>query len=692
MISGGPDGPFRGDIEGLRAVAVLSVTLFHFDFLIFEGGFVGVDIFFVISGYLITGKIIGDLRAGNFSFLEFYKARVRRILPASLITILVTVFFGAIIFPPTLFEELGKSAVWSLLFAANIFFSGAAGYFDPSALERPLLHYWSLAVEEQFYFVWPAVIVASVALFGLRRWPFVLIVVLVLLIGLSEAWISYDRNEAYYQSPPRFFEFLVGALILVFMPFAPKLPRAAVDVIFLLGLAGVAASVLLYSETLRFPGVLALPVTAATGALIFAGKESRFRVILANNGMRFVGRISYSLYLVHWPVVVYYKYVAGEELSPVEQGGLLLASVCLAWLLWYFVEVPFRRPGWKNQTVTSKRRPYAAIAALFCAAMIPSVAAYASGGMTWRLQSESVALHREVLDGNGVGSKCVTSGLPRGYDCAFGDVNRATPYLLLIGDSHSTRLRTPLWRMLDPIKEKGLARSINGCIPMLGGSVIHERNSKWFQSCTQRVSRALKFAVEDQDAKVVVLAARWSLYASNIRLGESASKGRLFLGTTADDERSNKRSETVFRYRMLGTVKRLVDAGKKVVLIGQVPNVGFDLQRCLLSPIGPFLPECEPRSREQVDSDLRFTNTVLNGIALKFPDQVLFVDPTDAFCNVTTCGHSSPEGQLLYVDNNHINRHGAARLFATALEKIAPFIRPVESATPVVFDETAKRL
>lgn len=335
---------YRNDIDGLRAVAVILVCLFHVGVTALAGGYVGVDVFFVISGFLITRNILRDGSA--FWFGEFYWRRVRRLMPAVWVTTIVTMLAASAVMRPDALDAAAWSAVATTLSVSNFYFWSQAGYWDTSGAFKPLLHTWSLAVEEQFYLFWPLL------LFLLRplhaRWTLTATFVGLFAAGTVLSVWATNRfpSAAFYLMPFRVMEFAIGAALASMEQHRRiQLPAAVQQALPIAGLALIALSALTFDEKTAFPGIAAL-VPCLGAALVIAGGSATVTArALANPAAVYVGQISYSLYLVHWPVVSLYKYATLASLTPTVQVTLLALMFVLAVLLHHLVEKPFRYGG-----------------------------------------------------------------------------------------------------------------------------------------------------------------------------------------------------------------------------------------------------------------------------------------------------------------------------------------------------------
>ena len=387
---------YRPDIDGLRAIAVLSVLFFHFGVETFSGGFIGVDVFFVISGFLITRLIIDAIGNESFTFGGFYLRRARRLLPALLFTIFASFIVGCLIFSPQHLQRLGGSALHGILSISNFFFWSESGYFDADAKVKPLLHLWSLSVEEQFYFIWP------LTLFFLQKARFSRITtpLMFLLLGVAswafaEWCLKSDPSAAFYLLPSRIVEFCMGAVMvrLVGISARPWIREVALVV----GLILIGYAAVFFTRQTPFPGTNALIPCLGTSLAIFGGSSRIVGALLRSTPMVFTGLISYSLYLCHWPIYVFYVYVTdSDQLAPLQIIGLTFLSFIVATLMYRFVERPFRfaKPGPQAVLASTRFALTCSLIALVIAYLAAS--SWANGGWYWRFgNSKNLA---EIFD------------------------------------------------------------------------------------------------------------------------------------------------------------------------------------------------------------------------------------------------------------------------------------------------------
>ena len=334
---------YRAEIDGLRALAVLPVILFHAGFEWFRGGFIGVDVFFVISGYLITTIIISELAEGKFSIVNFYERRARRILPAMFFVMAVCLPFAWLWFAPSDLKFFGQSLLAVSTFWSNFFFWGSSGYFERAAELNPMLHTWSLAVEEQYYILFPIFLILTWRL-GIK-WILILLS-LVFMVSLSLAhWGAYNHHSAaFYLLPTRGWELLVGVFAAFYLKYNGYLKSKLLNqVLSLLGFSMVIYSIIVFDETTPFPSLYALIPTIGTCLLILSAvPNTAINRFLSVKPIVALGLISYSAYLWHQPVFVFARYISLGEVSDFLLVILCIAAFIMAWFSWRFVEKPFR--------------------------------------------------------------------------------------------------------------------------------------------------------------------------------------------------------------------------------------------------------------------------------------------------------------------------------------------------------------
>jgi len=340
---------FHMEINGLRAIAVLLVLVYHIDNNLLPGGFLGVDVFLVISGFLISRNIYSDLQEESFSFATFYKKRIKRLFPVLGVTLFLTLIAGYFILTPYFFQKGATSAIYALLSGSNFLFFFENGYFNVGSELKPLLHTWSLGLEEQFYLVWPLLLFIAFKLFKKRTFVFVLLISVLSLI-FSEYYLSVNDQACFYLIPFRIFEFGIGASAIWLRPSIEKQHKGLTALHTLIGMVMIAASAVFLDKYIPMPGIYSLAPCLGALLIMCAGSDLLSKIILENKLAEIIGRASYSIYLVHWPLIVYYKLVVLRDLSLIDKVFLFVGSLIMGILLWRIVEVPFK----KIETISNK--------------------------------------------------------------------------------------------------------------------------------------------------------------------------------------------------------------------------------------------------------------------------------------------------------------------------------------------------
>ena len=492
---------YRPHIDGLRTLAIVPVVLFHADVAPFSGGFTGVDVFFVISGFLITRLIVEDIRNDRFSILGFYKRRALRILPAYLALILAVVAASYVVLLPDETRSLGRSVVAASLFVSNILFWRSTDYFDPALETEPLLHTWTLSVEEQYYILLPVFLLLVARYFG-GRYTVTIAVVSGLSFALSVWGVGSHETASFFLLPTRIWEFGLGSLAAVAGSWAARggrlRPLGAGLGAMLLGYGAVgldAASV--------FPGPNALFPALGALLLIVCAEGTWADRLLSSAPMVAIGRISYSLYLWHWPIIVFYKMWYGPVLGPADVTAVVAASVLAAAVSFRWIEQPFRTPR-------IRRRPAGAVIGT---ALTSLAGAVMLGGMLMTLaerwgnhtsEIRRIADYLDYREGLAVHDCVIHARRPGGYEafdpetCLAPSANR--PTLLVLGDSHAEHLIPAIERQFKDFNVQ--AAGATGCTPTL--DVDGE------EYCPRLIRMILDEHVPKGGVDGVILSARWS--------------------------------------------------------------------------------------------------------------------------------------------------------------------------------------
>ena len=501
-----PSVGYRADINGLRGVAVILVVLYHLGIRSVRGGFIGVDVFFVISGFLISAIILSEVQAGKFSLGRFYERRIRRIGPALLFMMCATIVLAYFYLLPSEMKDFAKSLLSAAFSSANIFFWAKSGYFDTSADTQPLLHTWSLAVEEQFYLVFPLLIMAIQKWAPKRMKLFVVLLALTsLVIGSIQVFAS--PSSAFYLPFSRAWELLLGTLLFlkVFPEFERRWSR---EVAAASGLALILAAGLFYSPKTPFPGLSALLPCVGTALIIAAGTHSTTFVgkLLSTKLMVGLGLISYSLYLWHWPILVFQRLGAlliNGASAHVTQAVIFAAAVGISYLSWRFIEEPFRR----NNPPIPRRVLFSATGISMLAVSALAFLILQTGGFPNRYSKEAVRV-AQYLDYNAQGEyrqgKCfITSGnTASDFDASVCLAERSDERnVLLIGDSHAAQLWWGLSKTYDRINF--MQATASGCLPTL------EQATRSNPNCVSLMDHIFSNFLPTHRVDQVLIAGRW---------------------------------------------------------------------------------------------------------------------------------------------------------------------------------------
>ena len=422
---------YRAEIDGLRALAVLPVILFHAGFEWFSGGFVGVDVFFVISGYLITTIIISEMVEGKFSIVNFYERRARRILPALFFVMAACLPFAWLWLTPNDLKDFGQSLIAVSTFSSNILFWRETGYFDTAAELKPLLHTWSLAVEEQYYILFPIFLMLTWRL-GIK-WVLILLSVLFLLSLVVAQWGTYNKPSAtFFLLPTRGWELLIGVFAAFYLKHNPHLKSHFLNqALSLLGFGMILYSIIAFDETTPFPSLYALVPTIGTGLLILCAAPKTFiHKLLSLKFIVGIGLISYSAYLWHQPLFAFARHRTLVGISDINLIALCLASLVLAWFSWKFVEAPFR-----SKTRVSRRSVFKKSIIFIFLYSVTGLWLHQTNGALAYLPSEKQAVLKNFISPSDYAIK-------RHQQIRLKEFSKTNHKkdILIIGDSHSEDL------------------------------------------------------------------------------------------------------------------------------------------------------------------------------------------------------------------------------------------------------------
>lgn len=649
---------YRKDIDGLRAVAVGGVVLFHAFPGLLSGGFVGVDVFFVISGFLITSIIASEAEAGKFSIAGFYERRFRRILPALAFVLAVTTLAAGFILPPGELTQYGQSLLAVAAFGSNVLFWQEGGYFDGPAGDKPLLHTWSLAVEEQFYIVWPLIAAGLIAL-GRRRllkW-FVWAAILVSLAA-SEIVVRYWPSQAFYLIPYRAWELGFGALLG--LGALPTLRRHwQREAAAWAGLALIALPMIFYTEALPFPGLSAVPPCLGTLLLIHAGQgaETQAGKMLSWRPVLYVGLTSYSFYLWHWPVLVLSHIALNRPLHTSEAALAVLTAFALAAISLRFVEQPFRGRAPIRMNRRAVLAGSGAVLTLFASA---GAGAWRTNGFEALASPQIAAAVHATESINPFRKHCHNNGdsdtLSAAGDCTAGGGQNGSGYqVLLWGDSHADHLMPGLARLA---QKEGFAvrqSTVSGCSPL---AILPRASDPGHPGCEDLHRATLAEAAAQPALKAIIVSARWSTIMQGI-VNTSAPGGEV---PGADEA-----GILALRQRLrafVNQVRTTVGPGTRIILIGSTPEFDFWPATCFAraAKLGTDPGYCQ----NAPSKDAHWGPLADQVLADVESPGVTVVLPRSYFCAGATCstavGHA-----ILYRDDDHLSNEGS-RFIASRLE------------------------
>ncbi len=605
---------YRADIDGLRALAVLPVVFYHAGFRGFGGGYVGVDVFFVISGFLITGIITRELASGTYSLSQFYRRRILRIFPALFLVMALTTAVASIILMPDELIDYASSLAATTLFGSNLLFFNESGYFDAASEAKPLLHTWSLAIEEQFYILWPVILAMAFAI-G-RGWVRIVVIATCVVSLIAASYmVTQNHSAAFFLLPSRGWELaLGGALALIPNRIAT---RKINDVLALAGVLAILWCCWKYSGQTTFPGLAALPVCIGAALIIYtgAGEGTLVSRLLSIRPAVFVGKISYPLYLWHWPVLVF----ASNSLvaPPSITRGLICVAIAffLSVLTWRFVEIPIRNEGrrWSDKSV------FAGAAIVMAVAIGCAGALMASDGLAKRYTAEqrSVASYAGVSQDDSYRSgTCFIVDYTQEFkpgQCL--GVRGEKPFILLIGNSYAAHL----WPGMETLRDRyDIAQAtMVGCTPM-----IYPGNGD--NKCQHFFSEMLGQWVPQHKPDVVILAARW--------LPQNYS----LLQNTLTDQRL---------------------AGTQIILVGPPPQYKSELPRLLVEADRRGEPDLV---RRFLDPSVGTIDKGLRDIASK--TGVPYISLNEKLCPEGSCQSWASDRVPLQFDSGHFSAAGSRQV------------------------------
>lgn len=668
---------YRSEVDGLRAVAVLPVILFHAGFALFSGGYAGVDVFFVISGFLITNIILGEIESGAYSIARFYERRARRILPALFAVLASTLPFAYLWLSPAQFTDYTRSLAATALFLSNFHFLGSADYFAPATDQLPLLHTWSLAVEEQFYVVFPLILSG---LTWLGRMPRLTILILIgaASMVMAEWGVRNEPDANFYFTLSRFWELIAGALCAVVLN---KGVARGNQLLSATGLGLILFAMFGFDGNTPFPSLYTLvPVGGTAMVILFASRDTLVGRLLSLRLVVWIGLISYSAYLWHQPLLAFARVKTLGSPPTVLLLSLVLTSLVLAALTWRFVEQPFRRRD--GGLKLTRRRVFLAGALGSVVFLVIGVVGEVTEGLPGRFTPEILRILAVEDDRNPLGRRCIMfdgDAFPA-HPVAGCDqfLEEGKAQVLFIGDSHGDAITYQAQTALRDAGISSYGYTYSGCIAFRGLAYADPRKTP---DCDGYTREMLAFA-RAEGITTLVIASRFTLYAEGTRFdnGEGGLEhGRergmeLIEQVTETGPASAQAATDTRRDRVLATYAAELEAFTQefnVVLVYPIPEAGWDVPRYVaqhaVSTGGPLeLGTLYSRYVERNGA----VETLFDGLEL---DRLYRVRPAELLCNTILLERCAitRDGMPLYFDDDHLaNETGAKMLAPLILEQV----------------------
>ena len=637
---------YRKDIDGLRAIAVLAVVLNHAKIPGFSGGYIGVDVFFVISGFLITAIIAREIEEHAFTFAKFYERRIRRILPALAGMAIFTLLCSFVLFDAPKVQMVGKSLIATTLFYSNINFWMEAGYFDEPSQLKPLLHTWSLAVEEQFYIVYPLLMII-LSKYARRFRELILSIVLVASLGFAIYQVKQEPAAAFYLAHFRMWELLVGALLALGV-FRHLENRAINTFLGITGLSLILMPIFLYSEHTPFPGLAAIPSVAGTALVIYSngGNENLTGRLLGQPALVFIGKISYSLYLWHWPLIIFTRYYLIRPMTFLETGIILILTLVISALSWQFIETPFR----SKHSLDTKKIYGLAAATMSILLFISGTLYYLDGFLTKVGLEKTINVDRLEFE------ECDINYVDDPEDiltCKIGEGSQPARFMVW-GDSHAPTFGKAIHKAAKNNRVAGVLTYAIGCPPLMETDTTPKVGDV---PCTKYNEMVIRHLENHPEIKSVILVSRMMLWVEGAPYKQEEGSNYI-LKDNLNELSSNAAPGEVFKTGINRTIQTLTGMNKQVVVIVPIPEIGYDVpsasfiasrtKRDVNEIIAPSVNEYLSRTRQ--------TRNILNELRDMYGIQL--IEPSKILCDQSIC-RVVIDNMPLYSDNNHLSGFGS---------------------------------
>lgn len=655
---------YRADIDGLRGLAVLSVFFYHLYPAVLRGGFVGVDIFFIISGYLISKIILLQIQENKFSFSEFYARRIKRIFPALFTVLLFAGLLAVLILTPEEYERFFKAAKNTSLQISNFYFAHKKiDYFGNTDDSSPLLHTWSLGVEEQFYLIWPLLIFLFIHKFKgkIKNTLYIFTSIFVLSLFTSEYLVRHIPLDAFFLLHSRAWELALGGLLAYYSiyNFNALKNTKALNLVSLGGLLLILFSVIFYSKTMNFPGLLALVPCIGTVLVIYAGCQNKKLFInkfLSNKLLVFIGVISYSLYLWHWVIICFHKIISDTKEINILVGCIIfILSLIISYLSYKYIETPFRKIKANNKKVI-----FTGISLMLIFLLLSFAFVYQEDAK-WRLGNNTQKVLKHPYTSikkhmNAVHSELILTNK---------QASKNSKEVLVLGDSHSEHYipLVSLWARDNNYKIKHI--TLAGAPALIGDYYLSNKNNNKFTQYQNNINKYLK----NHSPEYIFLAMRQDSFTEDTFISVQGHKAGARLFDNKNSELSTNNSRRVFTEQLTHTVNILTQDNniKKIIILGQVPLLATDYPiYCYMKQdtiLGKYIykyfykkdfTKCyaqHTESASRLATGYNIYNNINNNKVIIFDPRKYMQKPFDN------------KKQFMYLDDDHINIYGAQHLY-----------------------------
>jgi peptidoglycan/LPS O-acetylase OafA/YrhL len=644
---------YRKDIDGLRAIAVLAVLFFHIFPNSFSSGFIGVDIFFVISGFLITKAIINDLNHNRFSIKEFYVRRVKRIFPALCFVISCVILFGWFALLGNEFKQLGKHIAAGSAFLSNLFYWAEAGYFDHSAELKPLLHLWSLGIEEQFYIFYPLIL----ALIFRKKINFIKSTGLIILVSLLlNLYLSYsDLTQAFYSPFSRFWELMLGGTLAWIEIYKHELVhKIKIKELFkikgqnwasTLGILLLILAFMLIKKDSIFPGFWATLPILGTVLIIFAGPHSILnKVFLSNKLMIWTGLISYPLYLWHWPLISFANILENGKLTFNTQISIIFLSFVLAWLTQKFIEEPLRFGKKEKQNIKIK---FLLGYSLFI--FLTGVLIYQNNGFIkirpWVMEQSKIAKRFEWPSHLIKDNSCGIDEFYYNKNIKFclKSIPNKPATIAIIGDSHANHFYWGLENIYRSKNENLINIGLSACLPFYDAEIQN-------QNCKKDMNKILDYVLQEKNIHTIL----FSFFSGYLH---ADTKLKIMVDEYGDEEYFNEKA--------IMTFDKFIKSNKKIMLIEDNPRLTFQTINCF--NLRPFNLTSQPYVRKNCFTNLNdivqrenLYHKQIEKLKTKFT-KIKFISANNFICDTEKC-FGAKDNLIIFRDTNHITLEASIKI------------------------------